>query len=425
MAEEEVTLTQVTWFVGIDWAPLRHEVCIVDRDGRLVAHQQIDHTAAALRAFVETLLTRANGDPTRIAIAIEVPRGAVVELLVERGFAVYAINPKQLDRFRDRFTAAGAKDDRFDAHVLADSLRTDAPAFRRLRLDDPLTIQIREWSRVDDELQEEFSQLTNRLRDLIYRVAPGLLRLSPAADDAWLWALLQEAPTPAAQRRLSEWMVAQLLRTHRVRRLTAADLVAVLREPVPYSAPGVVEAVTAHVHVILPRLQLVTRQRRQAERELERVLDTLAAQPATDGDQREHADVTIVRSMPGIGTRIAARMLAEASQPLAERAYYTLRGLFGVAPITRQSGKRKQVLMRRGCNQRLRGAAYHWARVATQRDDASRAYYRALRLRGHTHGCALRSVANRLLRILCALLRHGQVFNPEHQPTFVAEPVTL
>ena len=418
-------MTQVTWFVGIDWAPQRHEVCIVDRDGRLVARQQIDHTAAALHAFVETLLTRADGDPTRIAIAIEVPRGAVVELLVERGFAVYAINPKQLDRFRDRFTAAGAKDDRFDAHVLADSLRTDAPAFRRLRLDDPLIIQIREWSRVDDELQEEFSQLTNRLRDLIYRVAPGLLRLSPAADDAWLWALLQEAPTPAAQRRLSEWMVAQLLRTHRVRRLSAADLVAVLREPVPYSAPGVVEAVTAHVDVILPRLQLVTRQRRQAQRELERVLDTLAAQPATDGDQREHADVTIVRSMPGIGTRIAARMLAEASQPLAERAYYTLRGLFGVAPITRQSGKRKQVLMRRGCNQRLREAAYHWARVATQRDDASRAYYRALRLRGQTHGCALRTVANRLLRILCALLRHGQVFNPEHQRTFVAEPVTL
>jgi hypothetical protein len=286
-------------------------------------------------------------------------------------------------------------------------------------------LQIREWSRVDDALHGEFSALTNRLRDLIYRIAPGLLRLSPAADDAWLWALLDEAATPAAQRQLAEWMVAQLLRTYRVRRLTAADVVAVLREPVPYTAPGVVEAVTAHIQMILPRLQLVARQRRHAERELARVLDTLAAQPLADGDQREHADVTIVRSMPGIGTRIAARMLAEASQPLAERAYYILRGLLGVAPITRQSGKRKQVLMRRGCNARLRQAAYHWARVATQRDDASRAYYRALRLRGQTHGCALRSVANRLLRILCALLRHGQLFNPEHQRTLVTTPVAL
>jgi transposase/transposase IS116/IS110/IS902 family protein len=418
-------VTPVTWFVGIDWARERHQVCIVNREGRLVAQQQIEHTAAALQGFVEQLLTRADGDPTRIAIAIEVPRGAVVELLVERGFAVYAINPKQLDRFRDRFTAAGAKDDRFDAHVLADSLRTDRPAFRRVQLDHPLIIQIREWSRVDDALQVEFSELTNRLRDLIYRIAPGLLRLSPAADDAWLWALLDEAATPAAQRQLSEWMVAQLLRTHRVRRVTAAELVAVLREPVPYTAPGVVEAVTAHIQVILPRLQLAARQRRDAARELARMLDTLAAQPPADGDQREHADVTIVRSMPGIGTRIAARMLAEASQPLAERAYYILRGLLGVAPITQQSGKRKQVLMRRGCNARLRQAAYHWARVATQRDDASRAYYRALRLRGQPHGCALRSVANRLLRILCALLRHGQLFNPEHQRTLVSDPVAL
>jgi hypothetical protein len=418
-------VTQATWFVGIDWAPQRHEVCILDRDGGIVARQQIDHTAAALHAFVDSLMARADGDPTRIAMAIEVPRGSVVELLVERGFAVYAINPKQLDRFRDRFTAAGAKDDRFDAHVLADSLRTDAHAFRRAQLDDPLIIQIREWSRVDDELQEEFSQLTNRLRDLIYRIAPGLLRLSPAADDAWLWALLEEAPTPAHQRRLAEWMVAQLLRTHRVRRLTAAELVAVLREPVPYSAPGVLEAVTAHVQVILPRVQLVARQRRQAQRELARVLDMLGAPAATDGDQREHADVTIVRSMPGIGTRIAARMLAEASQPLADRAYYILRGLLGVAPITRQSGKRKQVLMRRGCNQRLRHAAYHWARVATQHDDASRAYDRALRLRGHTHGRALRSVANRLLRILCALLRHGQLFHPDHHRTLFTQPITL
>ena len=73
------------------------------------------HTAPGLQAFVDALLTRADGDPGRVAIGIEVPRGALVELLVERGFAVYAINPKQLDRFRDRFTAAGAKDDRRDA----------------------------------------------------------------------------------------------------------------------------------------------------------------------------------------------------------------------------------------------------------------------------------------------------------------------
>ncbi|MCG8598340.1 MAG: IS110 family transposase [Kiloniellales bacterium] len=70
--------------------------------------------------------------PTSIAVAIEVPHGPVVEALLEHGFQVYALNPKQLDRFRDRFSLAGAKDDRRDALVLADTLRTDRQALRHL-----------------------------------------------------------------------------------------------------------------------------------------------------------------------------------------------------------------------------------------------------------------------------------------------------
>lgn len=414
-------MSHTDWCVGIDWASTRHEVCIVDRAGQVVERRQVEHTAAALQPFIEALLARAGGDPNRVAIALEVPRGALVETLVERGFAVYAINPKQLDRFRDRFTAAGAKDDRRDAHVLADSLRTDTHAFRRVRLEDPLVIQIREWSRVDEDLQVELSQFTNRLRDLVYRAAPGLLTLCPAADEPWFWALLQEAPTPTAQRRLSARRVARLLETHRMRRLTAADVRSVLQHPSIYTAPGVVEAVAAHLHVILPRLVLVATQRREAGRQLERLLDALEA-PAS-GHQREHTDVAIVRSMPGIGTRVAARMLAEASQPLADRAYYILRAICGVAPITRQSGRGRMVSMRTACNRRLRDASYHWARVAAQRDPASRHYYAALRARGHHHGRALRSVGDRLLRVLCALLTHGQLYDSTHHPTHSLVPV--
>src|SRR5215813_1944909 len=93
--------------------------------------------------------------PTRSACSTR--RGAVVETLVERGFHVYAINPKQLDRFRDRHSVAGAKDDRRDAFVLGDSLRTDRDCFRRVRLDDPVVIQVRELSRVDEDLGRENS----------------------------------------------------------------------------------------------------------------------------------------------------------------------------------------------------------------------------------------------------------------------------
>jgi transposase len=402
------------WFVGIDWATDAHEVCIVDREGRVVERREVVHTSAGLQVLIDALFERSQGDPARVAIGIEVPRGALVEVCVERGFAVYSINPKQVDRFRDRFTVAGAKDDRRDALVIGDSLRTDPQAFRQVRVDHPLTIQLREWSRVDEDLGVELTRLTNQLRDLVYRSAPGLLALCPAADESWFWALLRTAATPAEQRRLSERRLERLLRDHRIRRFTATQAHEVLQQPAVFTAPGVVDAVAAHLQVLLPRVELVAAQRREAERQMGRLLEALETEMPPAGDQREHSDVAIVRSMPGIGTRVAARMLAEASQPLIDRAYHVLRATMGVAPITKQSGRRRTVSMRYACNVRLRNASYHWARTGAQKDPASRAYYASLRARGHSHGRALRSVADRLLRILMTLLTRGQIFDSSH-----------
>jgi Transposase len=125
------------WVVGIDWGSQRHQVCVLDRDRRQVGERAVDHDGASLARLADWLWALSGGPPQRIAVAIEVPRGAIVEGLVERGFHVFAINPKQLDRFRDRHSVAGAKDDRRDAFVLADSVRTDQPSFRRLHLDEP------------------------------------------------------------------------------------------------------------------------------------------------------------------------------------------------------------------------------------------------------------------------------------------------
>jgi transposase len=407
------------WFVGIDWATDVHEVCVLTRDGDIVERREVAHTAGALHGLMDALWQRAQGDPSRIAIGIEVPRGALVELCVERGFPVYAINPKQVDRFRDRFTVAGAKDDPRDAHVIGDGLRTDPQAFRPVRLDHPLVIQLREWSRLDDDLRAELSRVTNQLRDLVYRSMPGVLTLCPAADEPWFWALLAAAPTPTAQAQLSERRLQRLLQAHRIRRVTAPALHQVLQQPPVYTAPGVVEAVAAHLGLLLPRAELVARQRRDAERELTRLLDVLETARPVGEDQREHSDVAIVRSMPGVGTRVAARMLGEASQPLVERAYHVVRNWMGAAPVTKRSGRRRRavVTMRYACNRYLRDAAYHWGRTAAQQDGPTRAYYQALRQRGHSHGRALRSVVDRCLRILFTLLNRGQLFDADHCPT--------
>ena len=125
------------WFVGIDWGSQQHQVCVLDGERRRVGERAIDHDGASLVRLADWLWTVSAGQPQRVAVAIEVPRGAIVEGRLERGFHVLAMNPKQLDRFRARHRVAGAKDDRRDAFVLADAIRTDQPSFRRVHLGDP------------------------------------------------------------------------------------------------------------------------------------------------------------------------------------------------------------------------------------------------------------------------------------------------
>jgi Transposase len=117
--------------------------------------------------------------------------GPLVEALLERGFRVYGINPKQLDRFRDRFTVAGAKDDRRDAHVLGDSLRTDRHAFRRLSNDEPVIVKLREWSGMADDLQQERARLASRMREQLWRYYRQMLDLADDLAADWfldLWS---------------------------------------------------------------------------------------------------------------------------------------------------------------------------------------------------------------------------------------------
>ena len=395
--------------VGIDWGSQHHQVCIVDREGHRV-EETVPHTNAGLAALAQKLAALSPAAPARVAIAIEVPRGPVVDTLLERGFHVFSVNPKQLDRFRDRHTVAGAKDDRRDAWVLADALRTDQPSFRRVHGEDPLIIELRELSRLDDELQEQLSRLSNRLREQLQRVRPDVLALCPAADEPWVWALLDlmlARPKP-----LTLKAVSAVLKVHHIRRLTAETVHAAVQVPPLRVAPGTIEAAGAHIAVLLPQLRLVHDQRhRIVGRRIDGVLAELAKEDVTG----EHRDVTVLRSLPGVGRLVAATVLAEAARPLAARDYQTLRAHAGAAPITRQSGKKTVVVMRWACNGRLRNAIYHWARVSVQVDARCRAHYARLRQRGHDHARALRGVVDRLLAVLMAMLASRTLYDPERR----------
>jgi hypothetical protein len=151
------------WFGGIDWGSQEHVVTLCDSAGKKIGQRKFSHGGAGLTDMIACLLKASGGEPGEIHVAIETPHGPIVEALLERGFSVYSINPKKLDRFRDRFTVAGAKDDSRDADVLADCLRTDTRAFRKLSIADPVIVELREWSRIDEELKVEHGRLTNSI----------------------------------------------------------------------------------------------------------------------------------------------------------------------------------------------------------------------------------------------------------------------
>jgi hypothetical protein len=178
----------------------------------------------------------------------------------------------------------------------------------------------------------------------------------------------------------------------------------------------------------VPRLRTTPEQNRACQGQVELLIEELAEAPP-EGEIREHRDdVRIIQSLPGAGTAVVATMLAEASQPLAERNYHVLRSQGGAAPVTKSTGKRSKaratVVMRYACNDRLRNASFYWAQSSVQRDPAAKKHYAGLRERGHTHGRALRGVADRLLRILVAMLKTGTAYNPDHHSTRLPTMVT-
>jgi transposase len=390
------------WVVGIDWGSQRHQVCVLDCDRRQVGERAVDHDGASLARLADWLWTLSGGQPQRVAVAIEVPRGAIVEGLVERGFHVFAIHPKQLDRFRDRHSVAGAKDDRRDAFVLADAVRTDQPRFRRLQLDEPQLLRLRELSRAEETLLEDFRRSANRLQDQLHRFYPQMLKLCSAADESWLWELIDLAPTPAHAALLSEEQVQRVLKAHRIRRVKAQEVLTCLQAPALPVAPGAAEAAQAHGAFVLQCLRVLAEQLQACSQQVSALLRTVAEAP---GEGEGPSDVAMVLSLPGVGRTMTAWLFAEAAQPLAERDSQVLRTHGGVAPVTKQSGKRRLVVMRHGCNPRVRHALYHMARVAMQHDAHFSSVYAALRAKGPRHGQALRNLGDRLLRILMAMLR--------------------
>lgn len=415
-----------TVLVGIDWARHGHDVVVTDRDGDRLWQGEVLHSGAGLDGLAGRLTQAGGGVAQSVWIGIEVPHGPVVETMLERGFRVFAINPKQVDRFRDRFSMGGAKDDVRDAETIASALRTDPQAFREVQLAPPLVQEMREYNRTLETLTNDRLRVASRMAEELVRYYPAFLSFGNELWRPWLLALWKRAPATEQARELSESAVESLLRAHRIRKFSAAQILQTLGQQPPSCSPGTHRGVVARIASWVAQLELLNVQISQTENHLSALAEEMGGTPK---DASEVSDLAIMRSFPGIGPRNAATLLTEAHAMLDTTDAQQLRAVSGIAPVTVQSGRRRDpatgrtqrrpglVVMRRARNRRLGNAMYHWGRVAAQRDPIDKARYATLRARGHSHGRACRQIADRLIDVLLAALRTRSLYDPSRRAT--------
>ncbi len=390
-------------FVGIDLGRWLHQACALDANGELLQHRRFAHSSEGLSKTVDELLNLAQQRPELVAVAIEKPHGAVVETLLQRGIAVFAINPKQVDRYRDRYASSGAKDDPRDAFVLADVLRTDGHRFPRLRLPPPEIVALRELLSARNQLIKHHVALSSQIRDLLVRCWPHLLVLAPRnrALDLFFCELIELFFRADRTGSFQPQTIQVLLKKHHIRRVKLEQAIDILQKPPLRVAPGTLTATSMHIKLLVQQLLLVWRQHRDSDQYLERWFKHIQR----TSEPKQTTDAAILASLPGVGSFVLASVLSHAHDAIRLRNLDALRSLGGIAPVTKQSGNRRQVLMRRARSQPLNYALHHWAHMAVLRDPHFELHYRRLRAKGHTHARALRGLMDRILTIAVAMLR--------------------
>jgi len=341
-------------------------------------------------------------EPSEVVIGIETDRGLFVSALVGAGYQVFAVNPMSTSRYRDRHSTSGAKSDPGDAKVLADMVRTDRQNHRVVAADTATVQALKVLARAHQSMTWSRGRQTNLLRSTLREFYPAALAAFDDLASADALEVLRLAPTPELGRTLSRSKIAAALRRGgRQRRVDerAGEIQAALRADQLAAAAEVSTAMGASVAASVAVIATMSAQVAELAKELEAGFEL-------------HPDASVVRSLPGLGTILGARVLGEfGDEPDRYASAKSRKNYAGTSPITRASGTKKAVLARHVRNRRLADAIYLWSFASLTASPGARALYDQHRAAGDTHHAALRALGNRLVGILHGCLYHHMVYD--------------
>jgi transposase len=381
---------------GVDWAKDDHAVCVVGGQGEALERFTVRHDAAGLRQLAARLLRAGVGQ-----VGIERSDGPVVDTLLAAGLAVFVIPPGQVKNLRSRYGSAGNKDDRFDAYVLADVVRTDARRLRPMERDSEQTAALRSAVRARRDLVGHRVAAANQLRAHLQIAFPAATVLFRDIDSVITLAFLsrfttQEQADWLSPKRLAAWLKSAAYSGRTDPAVLHARLLAA-----PRGHAGPHASVHAGVTVALVAVL----------RALNAQIQALAA--SIDAQMAAHPDAVIFQSLPRSGTVRAARLLAEIGD--ARGRFPTrdsLTCLAGVAPSTRQSGKVKAVTFRWGADKQLRDALCDFAGDSRSASPWAASLYDKAIARGCDHPHAVRILARAWAHVIWRCWQDHAPYNP-------------
>jgi transposase len=388
--------TQRKHFGALDWARDHHDVVVVDQHGAVVSELRFEHTAdgwqtmrQAMRAF----------EP--LAIAVETRNGLAVEQLLAAGYTVYPVNPKSAQRYRERKSPSGVKDDRRDAWSLADALRLDGHGWKPLDKEDAVLAELRLLTRDEVLLIEQRTALINQLQAALHDYYPAALEAFADWTRPGAWAFVETFPTPHELVRAGRRRWQHFLHANKIwREATEQSRLEIFqRAEALQGSPPTVAAKSLLAVSLVKMLRVLETQLEAYRTRIEECFG-------------RHPDHDLFGSLPGAGSKLAPRLLSEIGD---ERARFeTAEGLqayAGTAPLTIKSGQMEKHRVRFACSPNLRAAVHHWANHSRQGCAWAQSYYQAHRDKGHSHACALRCLGQRWLKILWKMWQTRTTYN--------------
>jgi transposase len=388
----------ITHCAGFDWARHQHAVVVVDREGQIVSNFRFDHSAEGWKSFREKTAGFEN-----LAVAIETNQGAAVDQLLQIGCTLYPVNTVAAARYRERKAPSGNKTDYIDAWALGDALRVDGHGWKRLAPMDKLTVQLRLLCRDEVALIEQRTALVNQLEQALVEYYPAALE----AFDDWTqpstWSFIIHFPTPQALTRAGRRRWEKFLHSHRLwrpgtveKRLAAFEQVEQLKASEP-----IVKAKSQLAVSLCQLLRTLERQLEEYRKQIEELFSN-------------HPDHDLFGSLPGAKEKLAPRLLAAiGNDPTRFGSFEILQRIAGTAPSGFESSPVRKAQLRWACDKFLRATVHLWADCFWKSSAWGRVYYRKKRKEGKSHACALRCLAQRLLKILFRMLTDRKPYDAE------------